>query len=150
MKVKLEDQRRHLTQSIISTLPRRELESLLLEAALGDEAVMGSIVRVNGLKRDVPSSEAEESVQAGEERGFLIDAEQEGGTALARSDDGPGERSKEEVLNFEGGRERGEDMESIPSMGGDGPLQFHHLTKRQFEARMAMMREVGRLDSALV
>ncbi|KAH8792774.1 hypothetical protein F5882DRAFT_487074 [Hyaloscypha sp. PMI_1271] len=136
-RMNIKDQRRGLTQSIISNLPRDELEKLLLDAALGNAGIMREVIRVNGLKRDI--SALETSREAESVRDEMVEDERQDVAAsgdnsvqngmdggMNREDENPG--SVVTVVNV--------NMDDIPGMG-NGPLQFHHATHRQFEGRIA-------------
>lgn len=99
---------------------------------------MGSIIKSNGLKREGRSPGVEK-------RGGLdvrVAAEQHSDMALTRPGDEGGIASFN--LGEEEKRERRKD--GISGLDVDGPLQFHHLTRREFEARKVRMRA----DEALV
>jgi len=133
----VKDQRRDLTRSIISNLPRDELERLLLEAALRDAEVMQEVIEANSVKR-TPGLPQEERLVAPE-----ISVDVEVGDDLV---DGP-EARVEEVLALEEVGDRGENMDEIKCMDADGPLQFHHVTRKQFERRKTMVMEISRHSS---
>lgn len=148
----VEDQRRELTQSIISNLPRDKLEKLLLDAALGHAGVMQGVIAANSLKWvGAPSSEdnlskerAPEVLHQSQESHQEIVASEvlsdDGQTLDVRGLDGEGSPgSVVTVVNV--------DMDTIPGMDGDGPLQFHHVTQRQFEKRKARIMEILRRSS---
>ena len=143
----IKDQRRELTQSIISNLSRDELEKLLLDAALGNAGIMSEVIRVNGLKRDVSALEtSREAESVRDER--LEDENQDVAASgdnsvqngmdggMNREDENPG--SVVTVVNV--------NMDDIPGMG-NGPLQFHHATHRQFEVRKARIMQILRRES---
>ena len=143
----IKDQRRGLTQSIISNLPRDELEKLLLDAALGNAGIMREVIRVNGLKRDV--SALETSREAESVRDEMLEDENpdvaaSGDNSVQNGMDGGMNREDESpggvvtVVNV--------NMDDIPSMG-NGPLQFHHVTHRQFEVRKARIMQILRRES---
>ena len=145
----IKDQRRELTQSIISNLPRDELEKLLLNAALGNAGIMSEVIRVNGLKRDVSALETSREAESFRDE-MLEDGSQDvaasgdnsvqNGTdgGMNREDESPG--SVVTVVNVN------RNMDDIPGMG-DGPLQFHHVTHRQFEVRKARIMQILRRES---
>jgi hypothetical protein len=60
--------------------------------------------------------------------------------------DGP-EARVEEVLALEEVGDRGENMDEIKCMDADGPLQFHHVTRKQFETRKTKIMEISRHSS---
>jgi hypothetical protein len=53
----------------------------------------------------------------------------------------------EEVLALEEAGDRGEDIDEIKCMDADGPLQFHHVTRKQFETRKTKIMEISRHSS---
>ena len=143
----IKDQRRELTQSVISNLPRDELEKLLLDAALGNAGIMREVIRVNGLKRDI--SALETSREAESVRDEMVEDERQdvaasGDNSVQNGMDGGMNREDESpggvvtVVNV--------NMDDIPSMG-NGPLQFHHVTHRQFEVRKARIMQILRRES---
>lgn len=135
--IHIENQRRELTKSIIENLGRDELEELLLEAALGHEEVMRSVVRVNGsshgkgLSEDVCQDGSAMKRRSGRGEG----CGDEGGKG------GEGEDEGRDVGEERDGRGLG--MDGLRGVDGGGPMQFHHVTKRQFEVRMVRIREKG-------
>jgi hypothetical protein len=129
----IENQRRELTKSIIENLGRDELENLLLEAALGNEGVMRSVVTVNGsshgkaLSEDVP--------QEGSARKRL---------GARREDDGQeGGLGGEDTRDVGERAGRGLGMDGLRGVDGGDLMQFHHVTRRQFDIRMMRIRERG-------
>jgi hypothetical protein len=124
----IENQRRELTKSIIESLGRDELEELLLEAALGSEVVMRSVVRVNGSSHVKGLSE--NLAQEGSAR-----KRRSGGREGGGDEGGPGGEEDREG--------RGLGMDGLRGVDGGGPMQFHHVTRRQFEVRMVRIREKG-------
>jgi hypothetical protein len=145
----IKDQRRRLTQSIISNLPRDELEKLLLDAALGNAGIMREVIRVNGVKRDVSalgtSREAEsmrdemledESQDVAASGDNSVQNGMDGG--VNKEDESPG--SVVTVVNVN------VNMDDIPGME-NRPLQFHHVTHRQFEVRKARVMQILRRES---
>jgi hypothetical protein len=135
IKVKdIKDQRRELTQSILSTLPRDELEKLLLDAALGNTAVMQEVIKATGLKKAGISA-----------FGDVLDQE----SSLERANpspehqeaDGDGDDSRDRNLEVKGKKKGCIEMDSLKGVEGEGPLQFHHITRRQFELRKARITE---------
>jgi hypothetical protein len=148
----IKDQRRELTRSIISNLSRHELEKLVLDAALGDARVMREVIRANGGKRD--DSSADISREPASARDVLVEDECQEFTAarddLNRlgtmaedvADEGESPGSVVTVVNVN------RTMDDIPSMGEtDGPMQFHHVTQRQLEARKAWIKEILRREA---
>jgi hypothetical protein len=133
----IENQRRELTKSIIENLGRDELEELLLEAALVNEEVMRSVVRVNGSSHG--KALPEDVSQDGSARKRRSGGREGGG------DEGrPGGEVEDEDRDVGEEREgRGLGMDGLRGVDGGGPMQFHHVTRRQFEVRMVRIREKG-------
>ena len=130
----IEIQRRELTKSIIENLGRDELEELLLEAALVNEEVMRSVVRVNGSSHGKGLSEDVSPDGLARKR-------RSGGWEGVGNEGRPGGDGDEEVM--EEREVRGLGMDGLRGVDGGGPMQFHHVTRRQFEVRMVRIREKG-------
>jgi hypothetical protein len=138
-----------LTQNIISNLPRDELEKLLLDAALGNAGIMREVIRVNGVKRNdstLETSREAESVRDGmlehesQDVAASVDNSVQNGMdgGVNREDESPG--SVVTVVNVN------MNMDGISGME-NGPLQFHHVTQRQFEVRKARIMQMLRRES---
>ena len=145
----IKDQRRELTQSIISNLPRDELEKLLLDAALGNAGIMSEVIRVNGVKRDVSALETSREAESVRDE-MLEDESQDvaasGHNSVQNGMDGGMNREDESPRSVVTVVNANMNMDDIPGMG-NGPLQFHHVTHRQFEVRKARIMQILRRES---
>jgi hypothetical protein len=114
-------------------LPRGELEKLLLDAALGNVAVMQEVIKANGLKKaGMPAS------------GVVLD--QESRMEESSRSPEPQEATQERNLEVERKKEC-MDMDGLKGVDGEGPLQFHHVTRRQFEVRKVRIMESLRRET---
>jgi hypothetical protein len=145
-RISIKYQRRELTRSIIATLPRDALETLLLDAALGNAGIMHEIITANSLKRaDVPSPERTVHQPSQRQSPPL----RQGAVAASeRAVVGSGDRQSHEGADgARDGQSSTEDLETISTYEDIGPLQFHHITYRQFEARKAQILDILRRNS---
>ena len=145
----IKDQRRGLTQSIISNLPRDELEKLLLDAALGNAGIMREVIRVNGVKHN--DSALEISREAESVRDEMLEDESQdvaasGDNSVLNGLDGGVNREDESSGSVVTVVNVNMNVDGIPGME-NGPLQFHHVTQRQFEARKARIMQILRRES---
>jgi len=138
-----------LTRSIIATLPRDALEKLLLDAALGNAGIMQEVIKANSLKRaDASSSESTLEKERTLEQPSQSPRLRQDVTGL-ESGDGLVYRGADEDLVIPAANvpRSTEDLDVIPTFEDTGPLQFHHTTYRQFEARKAQILDILRCNS---
>jgi len=142
-RISIKDQRRELTESIITTLPRDALERLLLDAALGNAVIMQEVITANNLKR----ADGPFPVQIMEKERSLDPPNQ---NPRFRRDCGPSELAVVEPIqdSADGAQaSSNEDLSTISTHDDTRPLQFHHITHRQFEARKAQIMDIIRRNS---
>ncbi|PMD19086.1 hypothetical protein NA56DRAFT_660954 [Hyaloscypha hepaticicola] len=139
----IENQRRELTKCIIENLGRDELEELLLETALGNEEVMRSVVRINSSSHVQVRSSSVNRGEDGSVREWRSGRGEGGGDQVlfgGGEEDGDGDG---EGMGEKEGRSLGMDGLRGVDGGGGCPMQFHHVTRRQFEVRMVRIKEKG-------